>query len=78
MKIETKKAQALEKKITIYHGGYMKRAENLRKEIDNLFEEISQVRRELESYRIIQQIEQKAIPKRIEVTSLIYVKAQQS
>jgi pre-mRNA-splicing factor CDC5/CEF1 len=67
MKTEAKKAQTAEKKIAIYHGGYMKRAETLRKTIDNLYDEISQARRELESYKMIRNIEQNAIPARIEV-----------
>ncbi len=63
---ENKKAIALEKKINVYHAGYMKKAQALRKSIVDLNEEIAQIKLELDAFKELREQEQLAVNQRLE------------
>lgn len=67
MSQEAQRAKKLENKIETYTKGYQTRAENLLKQIHQLFIQIDQSTIELECYKKLRENELKSIPKRIEV-----------
>jgi len=66
IKVDAKKAGALEKRLAVYHGGYVKRADTLEKSIAELQEEIQQAAIDLACFKTLQAQESLAIPQRIQ------------
>ena len=66
---QAKKAAKLEKKLKILTGGYQARAAALGKQCGDTHEQIEQAEVELETFQRLQELEQQAIPKRLEVRS---------
>lgn len=64
---QAKKAAKLEKKLKILTGGYLSRNSTLVKQVTDLHEQSEQAFVELETFKRLQEIEEQAIPKRIEV-----------
>lgn len=65
MKKDTKKVNSLEKRTTTYQMGYMKRNEILQQEIFKLNNEIEQAKKDLVSFKLLRDIEEKTIQSRI-------------
>ena len=65
---QAKKAAKLEKKLKILTGGYQSRAAALGKQCADIHEQIEQGEVELETFTRLQELEQQAIPKRLEVS----------
>jgi pre-mRNA-splicing factor CDC5/CEF1 len=63
---ENKKAITLEKKINVYHAGYQKKAQALRKSIVDLNEEIATIKLELDAFRELREQEKLAVTQRLE------------
>jgi len=59
------KAKKLEKKLSVIHGGYQKRAESLIKQFSEIHDQIDQLRLQLATFRQLQRAEESAITKRI-------------
>ena len=74
---EHAKAVKLEKKINLYTGGYQKRVDVLKAAIRDTVLELDQATIELESFRGLQTLEEKAIPKRVELLKTL-VKQQEA
>jgi chaperonin cofactor prefoldin len=67
-----KKAAVIEKKIGVYHGGYIKRSENLHKQINTLEEQVSNTTLQLSELKASRNNELAAIEQRIgEWTELV-------
>ena len=64
---QAKKAAKLEKKLKILTGGYQARAAALSKQCGDTHEQIEQAEVELETFQRLEELEQQAIPKRLEV-----------
>lgn len=64
---QAKKAAKLEKKLKILTGGYQSRAASLGKQCGDTHEQIEQAEVELRTFGRLQELEQQAIPKRLEV-----------
>lgn len=66
MKKEAGKAAKLEKKLTVYNGGYMSRSDNLLTQIANTYGQLEQSVTEANCFRALREIELTAIKSRIE------------
>ena len=64
---QAKKAAKLEKKLKILTGGYLSRNGTLVKQMSDLHEQTEQANVELETFKRLQELEEQAIPKRMEV-----------
>ena len=64
---EAKKAAKIEKKLKVLLGGYQSRAEQLKKQTNDLVEQVEQTSLELVTFSILKDHEEMAINKRIEV-----------
>lgn len=62
---EIKKSAKLENKMNIVTAGYIKRSNTLQQDIENFYTQIDEANIELESFKMLHQLESKAIPKRI-------------
>jgi pre-mRNA-splicing factor CDC5/CEF1 len=69
MKKEAQRAAKLEKKLNVYFGGYMIRADTLLKQIADTHAQLDQAYTELECFKALQAKERAAIPLRIEKLS---------
>lgn len=70
MKKDTKKVNSLEKRTTTYQMGYKKRSEMLQEEIKKLILEIEQAKKDLESFKLLREIEEKTIQSRLRIARL--------
>lgn len=66
---EAKRAAKMERKIKIITGGYQTRAQALIKQLQDLADETDKAHMELSTFKLLQQQEESAIPKRIESIS---------
>ncbi|KAL1139865.1 hypothetical protein AAG570_006842 [Ranatra chinensis] len=66
---EAKRAAKMERKIKIITGGYQTRAQALVKQLQDMADQIDQAHMELSTFKLLQQQEDMAIPRRIEVSS---------
>ena len=64
---QAKKAAKLEKKLKVLTGGYLSRNGTLVKQMSDLHEQTEQANVELETFKRLQELEEQAIPKRMEV-----------
>lgn len=64
---QAKKAAKLEKKLKILTGGYLSRSGTLVKQVTDLHEQSEQAFVERETFKRLQELEEQAIPKRMEV-----------
>lgn len=64
---QAKKAAKLEKKLKILTGGYQSRAAALGKQCSDTHDQTEQAEVELKTFRRLQELEQQAIPRRLEV-----------
>ena len=64
---QAKKAAKLEKKLKVLTGGYQARGTATAKQVGDLHEQVEQTFVELETFGRLQELEQLAIPKRLEV-----------
>lgn len=67
MSREAKKAAKMEKKLRILTGGYQSRAQTLIKQLQDLYEQIDQAHLELNTFKFLQEQEQAALPRRVQV-----------
>ena len=67
---QAKKAAKLEKKLKILTGGYQSRAAALTKQCVDTHDQTEQAEVELSTFGRLQELEQQAIPKRLEVREL--------
>jgi len=63
---EAQKAQKLEKKIDVYTGGYQRRSAQLKDQIKTTVLEADQASIELQAFNALYELEQKAIPQRLD------------
>lgn len=68
---QAKKAAKLEKKLKILTGGYQARAAALGKQCGDTHDQIEQGEVELKTFQRLQELEQQAIPKRLEVLQIV-------
>lgn len=74
MSREAKRAAKMEKRLRILTGGYQSRAQALLKQLHDNFEQIDQANLELSTFKFLQEQEKAALPRRIQVIYLIYMK----
>lgn len=73
MSREAKKAAKMEKKLRILTGGYQSRAQTLIKQLQDLYEQIDQAHLELNTFKFLQEQEQAALPRRVQVQFSLYL-----
>ncbi|BES87296.1 cell division [Nesidiocoris tenuis] len=66
---EAKRAAKMERKIRIITGGYQSRATALIKQLQDVYDQIDQAHMEKSTFQLLQQLEDNAIPRRIEAIS---------
>ncbi|KAF6208293.1 hypothetical protein GE061_016747 [Apolygus lucorum] len=66
---EAKRAAKMERKIRIITGGYQSRATALMKQLQDVYDQIDQAHMEKSTFQLLQQLEESAIPRRIEAIS---------
>lgn len=70
---EAKRASKMEKKLRILTGGYQSKEQTLRKQLDDLYEQIDKADLELNTFKFLQEQEKTALPRRIQVIILVAV-----
>lgn len=70
MSKEAKRAAKMEKKLRILTGGYQSKAQNLFKQLHDLYEQIDKSHLELNTFKFLQEQEKIALPRRIQVSCL--------
>lgn len=66
---QAKKAAKLEKKLKLLTGGYQSRAVALSKQLNDVHEQSEQAFVEMSTFKVLQEMEGHAIPRRLEVCS---------
>lgn len=69
---EAKRAAKMEKKLKILTGGYQSRAQALIKQLQDIYENIDQANLELNTFKFLQEQEEAALPRRIQVKYIIF------
>ncbi len=64
---QAKKAAKLEKKLKVLTGGYQSRAVALSKQLNDIHEQCEQSFIEMNTFKLLQEVEGQAIPRRLEV-----------
>lgn len=62
---KSKKIQSLEKRVTTYQTGYMRRSETLKKDIENLIQEIEQAKIDRDCFDMLKTLEEHALEARL-------------